>query len=361
MKDFSINEMSFVMCISDTCIFVKGNIILGLYVDDILIVGRTDVVEEFTVNMQKRFACRVDMNVDEFIGCQMFWSQDKNKVVLHQQRMIGNLENKIKNLIIGYKIKSSSTPFLKGTGIEKRKDDEECMNPGDQKIYRSTVGALLYLTKHSRPDLCNSIRELSKVNKVGTEEHFICLLRVCNWLFENKNYGVELKRSKDENCSWNLEAFSDSDWENCKDSRRSITGYIVFLNRNPISWGSRSQKVVSLASAHSEYTAVTEVRKEVLYMKILMFFLNVKPDLPITIHCDNSGAIFLSNNQESKKSKHLDTKVHFIRNYTEKGIIKVIYVSGDKNYADSFTKSVSKSIMDQNQDYMTPLSGFSDV
>ena len=56
----------------------------------------------------------------------------------------------------------------------------------------------------------------------------------------------------------------------------------------------------------------------------------------------------------------MDTKVHFIREYTEKGIIKVVYVSGDKNYADSFTKSVRKSIMDQNQEYMTPLSGFSD-
>ena len=89
--------MRFVMCISDTCIFVKANIILGLYVDDILIVGRTDVVDEFAENMKKRFACRVDMNVDEFIGCQMCWSQDKNRVVLHQQRMIGNLENKIKN------------------------------------------------------------------------------------------------------------------------------------------------------------------------------------------------------------------------------------------------------------------------
>ena len=55
MKDFLINEMSFVMGISDSCIFVKGNIILGLYVDDILIVGRTDVVDKFTVDMEKDF------------------------------------------------------------------------------------------------------------------------------------------------------------------------------------------------------------------------------------------------------------------------------------------------------------------
>ena len=84
--------------------------------------------------------------------------------------------------------------------------------------------------------------------------------------------GIKLKKWKDIECNWRLEAYSDSDWANCKDTRRSETGYIVFINENPISWGSRSQKVVSLASAHAEYTAVTEVSKEVLYMKNLMFF-----------------------------------------------------------------------------------------
>ena len=83
--------------------------------------------------------------------------------------------------------------------------------------------------------------------------------------------------------------------------------------------------------------------------------------MPIIIYCDNSGAIFLSNNQESKLSKHLDTKVHFIRNYTDEGIIKIIYVKGEENYADGFTKSVSKSVMEKNFDYMTSLSEFSDV
>ena len=75
-----------------------------------------------------------------------------------------------------------------------------------------------------------------------------------------------------------------------------------------------------------------------------MNFLNVKPKLPIIIHCDNSAAIFLSNNQESRLSKHLDTKVHFIRDYVEDGILKVIYVQGDKNYADPMTKALSLSV-----------------
>jgi len=59
-------------------------------------------------------------------------------------------------------------------------------------------------------------------------------------------------------------------------------------------------------------------------------------------------------------SKHLDTKVHFIRDYVEDGFLKVIYVQGDKNYADPTTKNVNNKNMVKN-DYMADLDRFSDV
>ena len=152
------------------------------------------------------------------------------------------MEQKIGPMIDKFNIRDSLTPFLRGTGIESRKEEEECVSMEYQKIYRSTVGALLYLTKHSRPDLYKSIRELSKANKVDTLGHLVCLLRVCKWLFKNKNLGIKLKKWDDMECNWRLEAYSYSDWENCKDTRKSVTGYIVFINENPISWGSRGKK-----------------------------------------------------------------------------------------------------------------------
>ena len=139
--------------------------------------------------------------------------------------------------------------------------------------------------------------------------------------------------------NWKLEAYCDSDWENDKDSRKSVTGFVIFVNGKPLCWVSRAQKTVSLASAHAEYSAVTEVCKEVLYIKHIMEFLEMKPTLPIIIYCDNVGAIFLRNNHESKLSKHLDIKVHFVREYVEQGIVKIIFIRTDGNLADSFTKS----------------------
>ena len=116
-----------------------------------------------------------------------------------------------------WEIRSYKTPFSKGQGIERVKDNEEVISDELQGLYRSTVGTLLYLTKHSRPDLSNSVRELSKENKGDTAEHFKCLLRVCNWLFMNKGYGMKLKKWLGERNGWTLEAYSDSDWANDKD------------------------------------------------------------------------------------------------------------------------------------------------
>jgi len=193
VKKFLVDFMNFDVCISDSCIFIKPNIILGLYVDDILIIGENDAVNDFIVVFGDRFACRTDSKVDEFIGCQMTWNKAGNEVVLHQTRMINKLEVNIRHLIEEWKIKDCTTPFLSGTGMEKIKEEELEMGEDLQAIYRSTVGSLLYLTKHSRPDLSNSIRELSKCNKSGTRNHFVCLLRVCKWLFRNKMFGVRLK------------------------------------------------------------------------------------------------------------------------------------------------------------------------
>ena len=77
-------------------------------------------------------------------------------------------------------------------------------------------------------------------------------------------------------------------------------------------------------------------------MKYLMCFLGINPELPINIYCDNAGAIFLSKNQESRLSKHLDIKTHFIREHVEDGLVKLIFVISEDNVADGFTKSGSR-------------------
>ena len=54
----------------------------------------------------------------------------------------------------------------------REKDESKCISKGEQSLFRSGVGMLLYLVKHSRPDIANSVRELSKVLDGATKEAF---------------------------------------------------------------------------------------------------------------------------------------------------------------------------------------------
>ena len=75
---------------------------------------------------------------------------------------------------------------------------------------------------------------------------------------------------------WILKAFSDSDWVGAQDDRRSITGYCIYLNGCLISWKSRGQKLVTLSSTEAEYVAVSEVCTDIMFIKMMMEFLQLE-------------------------------------------------------------------------------------
>jgi len=73
-----------------------------------------------------------------------------------------------------------------------------------------------------------------------------------------------------------INAWCDSDYAGDKDSRKSVTGFLVFINGALVSWKSRLQKTVGLSSAECEYYAMTEVAQELLYIKQVLEFLKVE-------------------------------------------------------------------------------------
>ena len=65
---------------------------------------------------------------------------------------------------------------------------------------------------------------------------------------------------------WKMEIFSDSDWASDRETRKSVNGWSIFIYGSLICWGSRSQKHVTLSSTESEYVAVSEATREILFL-----------------------------------------------------------------------------------------------
>jgi hypothetical protein len=145
--------------------------------------------------------------------------------------------------------------------------------------------------------------------------------------------------------------YTDSDWAGDKDDRRSVSGYVIFVLGVPILWKSKSQRSVTLSSSEAEYFAMSEAVKEVRFIVMVLESLGIQVTTPIIVKVDNVGAIFMAENvSATSRTKHIDTRYHFVREFVEEGFIKVIFVKTSENKSDMFTKNVSGEAYDDHID-----------
>jgi len=200
----------------------------------------------------------------------------------------------------------------------------------------------LYLLKHSIPELSNSVRELSKVMDHANRAHQKALYRVLKYVKQTKERRLILEPKRQKDLRWDMKAFSDSDFAGDTETRKSVSGFVIYLCGAPIAWRSKGQKSVTLSSTEAEYVAISEVAAEILYVVGILKFLGAEIRYPIEVNVDNIGAIYLAKNATTgSRTKHVDIRYHFVREYVEDGIVKIVFVRSEDNDADIFTKNLN--------------------
>jgi hypothetical protein len=141
--------------------------------------------------------------------------------------------------------------------------------------------------------------------------------------------------------STHVSGFSDSDYGECKQTRRSTSGCLVLFNGDIIHWFSRKQKLVVTSSTEAEYVALGETVKELLWCRSWLSEVYQEEILaPMTIYEDNRATIQLAQHGDmiSQRTKHIDIKYHFLRQYIDDGTIKLMWVESKNQLADILTK-----------------------
>ena len=93
----------------------------------------------------------------------------------------------------------------------------------------------------------------------------------------------------------------------------------------------------------AEYVAVSEDCQEMMFIKRIFEFIWVKVRTPITVYCDNVGAIFLAYNAKTGgRTKHIDVKYHYVREYIRDGVIQIVFVKLENNHSNVFTKNTTQ-------------------
>ena len=327
-----LTVLGFQVSLSDSSMFVKevntDVIILLLYVDDILITGLNPILIQSVIDdLAGVFYLKALGQLTYFLGLQIHYKSNGD-IFVNQEKCIKDLIHKagMDNC------RPCSTPCQPHHSVLVA-EGELLSEP---TLYRSLVGVLQYLT-FTRPDIAFAVNNVCQFMSAPTDVHFGLVKRILRFLQGTMNCGLTFTAGT----ALQIKGYSDSDWATDVNTRRSITGYVIFLGANHVSWQSKKQNSVSRSSTEAEYKALAHAAADIAWLRLILKDLCVVLPHPPLLYCDNQSAIALSLNPvQHSRIKHLETDFHFIRERVQKGDLIVQYVSTKDQVADVLTKGL---------------------
>ncbi|GKA18919.1 ribonuclease H-like domain-containing protein [Tanacetum coccineum] len=328
-------------CDSSLFIYTQGSQVayLLIYVDDIILTASSLVLlQQIVDSLHKEFDMTDLGAFNYFLGISvvrhptgLFLSQKK---YAHQLLKRAHMVN----------CNPSRTPI----------DTDSKLGPDgvpvqDPTLYRSLAGGLQYLT-FTRPDLSYAVQHVCLYMHDSREPHFAALKRIMRYVQGTLELGLQLYAS----ATTSLVGYTDADWAGCPSTRRSTSGYCVFLGDNLLSWSAKRQHTISRSSAEAEYRGVANVVAETAWIRNLLRELH-SPLLTATlVYCDNVSAVYMSANPvQHQRTKHIEIDIHFVRDMVKAGHVRVLHVPSRFQYADIFTKGLPSALF---EDFRSSLS-----
>ncbi|GJX52528.1 putative RNA-directed DNA polymerase [Tanacetum coccineum] len=326
---------------SDHCVFFQkfGDddfIILLLYVDDMLIVGKNiGRIAQLKRDLSKSFSMKDLGPAKQIIGIRIFRDRGAKKLHISQEQYI----EKVLCRFNMDKAKVVSSPLTTNFKLT----DKDCpsskknIEKMDRVPYASAVGSLMYAMVCTRPDLAHAVGVVSRFLSNPGKKHWEAVKWIFRYLRGTSKLGITFGNGKPM-----LVGFTDSDMAGNKDNMKSTSGYLMTFAGGAVSWQSRLQKCVALSTTEAEYMAATKACKELLWLKRFLQELGFKQQRYAVIYNNQSAIHLAKNSMFHKRTKHIDIRYHWIRDAIEDGMFELNKVHTDDNASDMLTKAVAR-------------------
>ena len=204
-----MEKLRFKLSKADPCFMFHRNehriCMISIYVDDNFLVGEDEAVDQTTAQLQEHFKIKIEDSDNDYLGCEFMVSYNGKRGWLGQPHIVKSLKD-----CSGLKIEQLKSTLTLGTpGYVSLQMNDGLLMSKQQTEYYSGTGTLLFLLKHSRPDLSNPVCELSKNMDKANCANYKEMLQIIKCVLDTQVYGLKFDPTKDH--LWKLEGMSDSD------------------------------------------------------------------------------------------------------------------------------------------------------
>ncbi|KAK1419766.1 hypothetical protein QVD17_29081 [Tagetes erecta] len=331
--DKTMRKLEFKRCPREPSVYTKianGELlVIGVYVDDLVVTGSSlEEIKKFKTQMMLEFKMKDMGLLTYYLGIEV--DQRDDGIILKQSSYAKKL------LKAAGMVDCNSCKYPMEPRLELTKD--EAGKSVDARRFRSNIGSLRYLL-HTRPDLSYAVGVTSRFMHEPKESHLNALKHILRYVKGTLNYGLKYSRDRDET----LIGYSDSSHSSNQSDGRCTTGMVFYLGDAIISWNSHKQKTVALSSCESEFMAATAAACQALWLRGLLSEITGVKEKVVLLKVDNRSAIALMKNPVFfGRSKHINTRYHFIRECIERVEVQVEHVSGEEQKADILTKALPR-------------------
>ncbi|XP_066392439.1 uncharacterized mitochondrial protein AtMg00810-like [Miscanthus floridulus] len=324
-------------------------LVVGMYVDDLIVTGAwAEDIDSFKREMAAHFKMSDLGALSYYLSIEV--RQGKEHISLGQRAYAEKL------------LEHSGMAECKpcATSMEERlKLSKHSMaTKVDAMRYWSIVDGLRYLT-HTRPDIAFAVGYVSWFMEEPREDNWTVVKRLLRYIKGTLDQAIIFSKSggkgglrltvfseappKAKDDEPELTVFSDVDMVGDIDGRRSTSSVLFFLGATPIAWQSLEQKIMALSTCEAKYVVAAMATCQAVWLCWLLGELTSEEAHLPALMVDNQPAIALAKNSVlHDRSKHIDIKFHFLRDYVDGGQIVIEFVETGIHLADILTKSLGR-------------------
>lgn len=337
--NFALTSKGFDRSKADPCLYMKNineeTVYVLIYVDDIAIVTKSpETMNTVKSILVSKFNTQDLGEIKQYLGVEV--TRDKDGIFhLNQEQYI----NKIVNDFGLTTAKTSDVPIHVSYGKATANANDSILRSNAQ--FQKLLGCLLYISVNTRPDIAASVSILAQKVSQPRMEDWNELKRTLKYLKGTAHLKLALGKKGYQGDL--LVGYSDANWAEDKSNRKSNSGHVLLVNGVAVCWSSRKQSLVALSTCEAEFVALSEACRAAFWVRKLLNEMRQDVSEPTIIFEDNQSCLKLVEQEErlSDRSKHIDTRFHFVKDYIKNGFILCKYCPTETMLADILTKPVA--------------------